>query len=167
MTNIRKQMASHPSRTRLRGELADARAAQKAREEPFESKRQTAQALVARREAQASERTKTLWKWVGVLGATAVLGIAAGPRVARWIAPTATGQTPTELDLSRMPQAQFRFRSGQGIDDAIEAVDGSKNIFSNGPELAAVEGYVRDQIPNGTPQPGETVNVPEVPQNGN
>jgi hypothetical protein len=166
MSGIRKQLASHPSRTRLRGELEDARASQDALEASFMQPSSTIGESQARRAAQARERSSVLWKWVSVLGATAILGVTVAPRVARWIAPSATGQTYTQAELKQLPQEKFTFQPGQGIDDAIIKVDGDKDIFSDGPDLAAIEGFVAGQTPGGTPQPNETVHVPVIPQTG-
>lgn len=166
MTNIRTQMSTQPSRTRLTGELADARASKQALLEPFEAKAHGAKELITRRAAQNSERTARTWKWVAILGTVAAFGSFVAPKVAELIAPTIAGHTYSQDELAGMPQQTYMIKPNQGIDSAISKVDGKADIFSNGPNLSAVEDYVAKQAPGGVVQPDEVVSVPVLPGGG-
>ena len=164
----RHQFTTKPSSTRLQAELMEAGAGTKALENDFIATPGVygRDELDARRAGQIRERTARTWRKVAALGAIAAFGIFGAPKVAQEIAPSATGHTFTQDELAGMPQKTYTFKPDQGIDDAIVKVDGSKGIFSDGPDLAAVENYVAAQAPGGVPQPNETVQVPVIPETG-
>lgn len=69
----------------------------------------------------------------------------------------------SQAELGQMDQREYTFKSGEGIDTAIAARDGDREVFSNPQVLAAVRTYIANQAPRGIVQANQQYDVPRLP----